>query len=52
MTSTTSSDYERQLVRPNPATNQMIKRAQPFRADEVNATELIRLAKRSAALSK
>jgi hypothetical protein len=48
----TSDSYESRLVRPNPPTRQLVKRAQPFRADVVNAPELIRLAKRSAALRK
>jgi hypothetical protein len=46
------SSYEAQLTRPNPPTKQAVKAAQPFRADVVNAAELIRLAKRSAALGK
>lgn len=34
-----TSSYEYQLVKPNPPTPEMVARAQPFRADVVQAME-------------
>ena len=34
-----TSNYERQLVKPNPPTPEMVARAQPFRADVVQQME-------------
>ena len=38
---TQTSSYEAQLKRPKPPSPEMVQRAQPFRADVVNAMEAV-----------
>lgn len=40
-TQTRSSEYEQRLNRPNPPSSEMVKRAQPFRADTLQVMEAI-----------
>lgn len=36
-----TSNYEERLSRPNPPTQEMVKRAQPFRADTLQELEAV-----------